>query len=132
MWDRVFSLADRLITLLRDEPFDADTSFWDRTLLYIATDFGRTRQRPSGAVAFSSGHDLNNGVILLSPMLRGNTVLGGVDPANAMTYGFDPRTGAPDPGRHMSERDVYAGILQTLGVPAEGAALPDMSIMMRG
>ena len=62
MWDRIMGTIDKLITLLKSEPFDTSgQSLWDRTLIYVATDFGRTRNRPDSAVQFGSGHDLNNG-----------------------------------------------------------------------
>jgi hypothetical protein len=132
MWDRLLGLTDRLIDLLKAEPLDegAGVSFWDRSLLYVATEFGRSRRRQEGQDDFGSGHDLNNGSLLLSPMLKGNTVLGGVDPATGLTYGFDPQTGAPDPGRTMSEPHVFAGVLQALGIETP-AGLPDMRAMRR-
>lgn len=127
MWGKMLSLADRLIDLLRAEPFAEvpGQSLWDRTLIYLATDFGRTRTRQGGATSFSSGHDMNNGVLMLSPMLNGNRVLGGVDPLTTYTYGFNPETGAPDMGVISNERDNFAGILHTLGVDTSGSGLPD-------
>ncbi|WP_434391317.1 hypothetical protein [Melittangium boletus] len=134
MWARVMGVVDKLIELLKAEPFDdSGESMWDRTLIYVATDFGRTRTRTANAAEFGSGHDLNNGVLLLSPMLRGNTVLGGVDPLTTLTYGFDPRTGAPEPGKVSSnEADIFSGLLHTLGVDTSGSGLPDASAFARG
>ena len=133
MWQRTLDVADRLIELLASEELDPATgeSFWDRTIIYIPTDFGRSRSRQDGADQFSSGHHLNNGNLIISPLANGNMVLGGVDPDTGLTYGFDPRTGAPDPGRHMTEAEVYAGILQALGVSTTGSNLPDMPAMRR-
>ncbi len=130
MWTRILSVADRLATLLKAEPFDplqpAGETLWDRTLIYVATDFGRTKQRVGGATTFGTGHDLNNGFFMMSPMLKGNTVLGGVNKNTCMTYGFDPETGVPDPAKVLSnERDIYAGILHTLSVDTTGSGLPD-------
>ncbi|WP_428266650.1 hypothetical protein [Haliangium sp.] len=132
MWDRLYRVADGLIDLLKNSEYAAGESLWDRTLLYIASDFGRSKLRPSGAESFGSAHDLNNGVVLISPLVRGNTVLGGVDPDTGLSYGFDPRTGAPDPGRQMSEAEIFAGIVQALGVDTAGSGLPDMPAMRRG
>ncbi|MEM7677529.1 MAG: hypothetical protein AAF449_16130, partial [Myxococcota bacterium] len=43
MWQRVFDIADRLIDLLKAEPYgEGGESLWDRTMIYVATDFGRT------------------------------------------------------------------------------------------
>lgn len=134
MWARVLGVVDKLIDLLKSEPFDEATgeSLWDRSLVYVATDFGRTRNRTAGATAFGSGHDLNNGVLLLSPRLRGNTVLGGVDPRTTLTYGFDARTGAPQPGKVTSnEPDIFSGILTAMGVDTSGSGLPDASAFVR-
>ncbi|EAU68752.1 hypothetical protein STIAU_2825 [Stigmatella aurantiaca DW4/3-1] len=134
MWARVMTVVDKLIGLLKAEPFDTATgeSLWDRTLIYVATDFGRTRPRPADATAFGTGHDLNNGVVMLSPMLKGNTVLGGVDPLTTLTYGFDPRTGTPQTGKVSSnEPDIFSGVLTALGVDTSGSGLPDASAFAR-
>jgi hypothetical protein len=131
MWDRTLGIADRLIGLLKAEEFRGGRSFWDHSLIYVATDFGRTRRRPDGANTFGSGHDLNNGSLLISPLVNGGKVLGGVDPDTILTYGFDPRTGRPEPGRQMTEPEIYAGILQALGVDTPGAGLPDMRAMRK-
>ncbi len=128
MWNRIFSVTDRLATLLKGEVFDATTgeTLWDRSLIYVATDFGRTKMRVAGATTFGSGHDLNNGFFMMSPMLKGNTVLGGVNKNTCMTYGFDPETGTPDTSKVLSnERDIYAGVLHTLSVETPGSGLPD-------
>lgn len=112
MWARILGTMDKLIDLLKLEPFDAASgqSLWDRTLIYVATDFGRTRSRPDNATTFGCGHDLNNGFVLVSPMVKGNTVLGGVEPQTTRTYGFDARTGAAQPGKRTSnEPDIFAG-----------------------
>lgn len=135
MWARVMDVMDRLITLLKSETFDATSgeTMWDRTLIYVATDFGRTRPRTTAdATEFGTGHDLNNGVLMLSPMLKGNTVLGGVDPLTTLTYGFDPRTGTPEPGKVSSnEPDIFSGVLTALGVDTSGSGLPDASAFVR-
>jgi hypothetical protein len=130
MWARILSTVDKLIDLLAAEPFDATTgeTMWDRTMIYIATDFGRSRARPTNASVFGSGHDLNNGFVLLSPMVKGNTVLGGVDLETTLTYGFDARTGTPSPGKlTANEPDIFAGVLTAMGADLSGSGLPDCS-----
>jgi hypothetical protein len=130
MWSRIMSTVDKLIELLKTETFDATTgeTLWDRTMIYVATDFGRTKVRPASATVFGSGHDLNNGFLLISPMVKGNTVLGGVDPNTALTYGFDPRTGTAIPGKMTSnEPDIFSGILTAMGADLTGSGLPDAS-----
>jgi hypothetical protein len=133
MWGRILSVADRLADLLAGEEFEAGESFWDRSMIYFATDFGRTKQRPGRTADFGTSHDLNNGFAFLSPLVNGGQVLGGVDPRTGLTYGFDPEDpqGVPRPGTHMEERQIYAGILHALGVPTEGSGLPDMRAMRR-
>lgn len=132
MWDRQLRIADRLITLLKGEEFADGKSYWDHSMIYFATEFGRSRNRPANAMTFGTGHELNNGSLIVSPLVNGGKMLGGVDPATLMTYGFDPLTGRPQPGRHMQEIEVYAGIVQALGIPTPGANLPDMKAMRKG
>ncbi|WNG15126.1 hypothetical protein [Cystobacter fuscus] len=134
MWSRLMGTIDKLIELLKSEPFDSSgESLWDRSMIYMATEFGRTRNRPEGATEmFGTGHDLNNGFMILSPRVRGNTVLGGVDPKTTLTHGFDPRTGAPEPGKMTSnEADIFSGILTAMGVDTSGSGLPDASAFLR-
>ena len=129
MWQRMYRVADGLIGLLKQEPYGSNgQSLWDRTMLYVATDFGRTKTRPANAQEFATAHDLNNAALVVSPLVRGNTLLGGVDPQTGQTYGFDPQTGTPDLGRRMSEREIFGGLVHALGVDS-GGALPDMPIM---
>ncbi|WP_257452182.1 DUF1501 domain-containing protein [Archangium lipolyticum] len=133
MWSRLMDTIDKLIGLLKSEPFDSSgESLWDRSLIYMATEFGRTRTREGATENFGTGHDLNNGFMILSPMVRGNTVLGGVDPSTTLTYGFDPRTGAPERGKTESnEPDIFSGILTAMGVDTSGSGLPDASAFAR-
>jgi hypothetical protein len=118
MWRRVLYAIDRLIQLLKTEDYLGVPEFgriWDRSLVYVATEFGRDKSKIGG-----SGHDLNNGHVLISPLLKGNQVLGGLDDKTGLTYGFDPNTGRPDPFRTMQEGDQYSLILQALGVRFPG------------
>lgn len=136
MWHRMLSVADRLITLLQNTVYDPDAgeTFWDRTMLYFATDFGRTKPRPTGSptgdINFGSSHDLNNGSLVVSPLVNGNTLLGGVNPDTGMTYGFDRITGVPLTGETMSEADIFAGLLQALRIDTSGTSLPNLSAMV--
>lgn len=127
MWSRLLGISDKLIDLLKAEEFENGESFWDRTMIYFATEFGRSKKRPNNSDDFGTSHDLNNGFVILSPMANGNKILGGVDPTTAMTYGFDPEDpqAAPRPGTVMEEKFVYAGILHALGVDTSGSSLPD-------
>lgn len=129
MWDRMLSVADRLIDLLKGVEYAAGESFWDRTMIYFATDFGRGKRREAGSTTFGSPHDLNNGILAVSPRVNGNTILGGVNSTTVETYGFDPVTGAPQTGRKMLEYEIFAGLVQALGVDTSGSGLPDVPAM---
>lgn len=131
MWDRMYRIADGLIGLLASEEFGGGQSYWDRSLIYFASDFGRTKNRPENATEFASGHNLNNGVLTISPLVKGDTVLGGVDPDTCLTYGCDPLTGRPEPGRNNAEAEVFAGLLDTLGVDTARSGLPNFTALKR-
>ncbi|MEM6291292.1 MAG: hypothetical protein AAGA54_08500 [Myxococcota bacterium] len=124
MWSRLYEVASGLITLLQGEEWANGESLWDRSMIYVATDFGRSKTRVANAAGFGTGHDLNNGLLTISPLVSGNTVLGGVEPTTGMTYGFDPGTGAPEPGRQMSEEEIFGGLLGVLGVDTQGETDP--------
>jgi len=133
MWSRVLAVADGLIRLLKSEPAspvdEGAGTLWDRSLVYIATDFGRDKLRPSGSSSWGTGHHLNNGHVLISPLLKGGRAFGGVDPETLLTYGFDTTTGDPAPGTVMREGHVYSTIAQALDVDFDGRH--DMSAVVR-
>ncbi len=131
MWSRIYRVADGLIDLLKSEEYANGESFWDRSMIYIATDFGRSKTRPANSNEFGTGHDPNNGVAVISPLVNGNTVLGGVDKDTGLTYGFDPQTGEPDVNRKTQEEEVFGGLLGALGVDTEGSGLPDVRAMRK-
>ena len=131
VWNRIYRVIDGLAALLQAEDFGDGTSMWDRTMIYVASDFGREKKRPSGANDWGTGHSVNNGVQVFSPLVPGDTLLGGVDGNTGLTYGFDPTTGAPDTGRTMSEPEIFSGLLGALGVDTSGSGLPDMPAMRR-
>jgi len=129
MWSRILKVTDGLITLLKAQDWDdADPSqgkMWDRSVVYIATDFGRDKTRPPGSFEFGSGHHLNNGNVIISPLLRGGRAYGGVDTATGLTFGFNPVTGDPAPGTLMHEGDVYSALAHALDIDFNGrTALP--------
>lgn len=129
MWSRLLAAADGLIDLLKAQEFDPATgeSFWDRSMIYIATEFGRDKTRGNNASEFGTGHHLNNGFAIISPLVRGNRVLGGVNYDTGLTYGWNPTTGDPVQNEEMAERYVYAGILHALGVDTSGTNLPTVT-----
>ena len=133
MWNRVLGIADKLITLLSQEEYAAGQSFWDRSMIYMATDFGRDKVRPSNAQVWGTSHDLNNGYAIVSPMVNGGKILGGIDSSTGLTYGFDPEDpqGIPRPGTNMTEAQIYAGILHALSIDTSGSGLADMRAMRR-
>lgn len=132
MWNRVLSTADGLIDLLKAEEIgNSGVSMWDRTMIYIATDFGRDKVRPNGSDNYGTSHHLNNGFAVISPLVNGNRVLGGVDPDTGLTYGFDPVDGTPTPGRNMEEAQIFSGLATALGIDTTGSGLPNVPIMSR-
>jgi hypothetical protein len=124
MWSHTTSILDTLITLLKTYDYMGDPSLgkmWDRSLIYVATEFGRDKLRPAGASSWGTSHHLNNGSLLISPLLKGNAVYGGVDPRTGLTYGFDPVTGTPDKSRVFNESDVYSVIAGALNLDVPAA-----------
>jgi hypothetical protein len=117
MWSRVLKTVDGLIDLLKATDYMDDPSLgkmWDRSLIYIATEFGREK------TGNGTAHDLNNGSVIISPLIRGNRVYGGVDPATGRTYGCDPTTGEPTPGAVSSERHLFSALAHALDVDFDG------------
>jgi hypothetical protein len=124
MWCRTTAIIDTLITLLKTHDYLGDPSLgrmWDRSLVYVATEFGRDKRRPDRAASWGTAHHLNNGSVLISPLLKGNAVYGGVDPQTGLTYGFDPVSGAPDKNKVFNESDVYSVIAQALNLDVPAA-----------
>ena len=132
LWNRTFDIIDRLITLLKKTEYGDGGTIWDNSMILIATEFGRDKTRPKDAEEFPSGHHQNNGVAVISPLVNGGKILGGVDPNTLLTYGYDPKTGASDKNRQMTEKEVFSGLLQALDVDTSPAKLPDMPIMKKG
>ena len=133
MWNRITRVTGGLINLLKSQDYLDDPTLgkmWDRSLIYIATDFGRDKVHAPGVADFGTGHNLNNGNLLISPLLRGNTVYGGVDPDTCLTHGFNLATGAPDTGVVMREGDIYSVIAQALDIDFPERI--DMSAVVRG
>ncbi len=131
VWERLLSVVDGLITLLEAEDFGDGTSFWDRSMIYCATEFGREKTRSAGSESWGTSHHLNNGVMVFSPLVPGDTLRGGVDPDTGLTFGFDPDTGDPDPSREMAESEIFSGLLGALGIDTSGSDLPDVPAMRR-
>ncbi|MBX2811278.1 MAG: twin-arginine translocation signal domain-containing protein [Myxococcales bacterium] len=115
MWSRMFQVTDALVDLLKATEYGNGKSMWDQSFIYMPTEFGRDKVSSGG-----SGHHLNNGVVCISPMIKGNRVYGGVDANTALTYGFDPTTGEPTPQTHMTEADIYSMICHACDIDFPG------------
>jgi hypothetical protein len=100
-------------------------------MIYIATEFGRDKTRAANVREFPTGHNPNNAAVIISPLANGGKVLGGIDTESLHTFGFDGETGAPTPGKTNTHREIYSGILHSLGVDTKGSGLPDMRAMRR-
>ena len=132
MWGRVLRTVDGLVRLLQSFDYLGDPSLgsmWERSVIYVATDFGRDKVRPSGEEYYGTGHDLNNGSLLLSPLMKGNRVFGGVDPSSLLTHGFDPKTGEEKLDSVAREPEVYSLIAQAMDVEFDGRR--DMSGLLK-
>ncbi|MFK7825790.1 MAG: hypothetical protein AB8G05_16675 [Oligoflexales bacterium] len=126
MWSYMLKSTDALIDLLKTTDIDGDPAngkMWDRSVIYFATEFGRDKISSGG-----SGHHLNNGSLMISPLFKGNTVYGGVG-SEGITYGFDPLTGTPDPNRVMREEDVYSAVASALDIDFDGRT--DLKVLLK-
>lgn len=131
MWSHVLKTIDALVDLLQQLDYLGDPALgkmWDRSMIYVATDFGRDKTRPAGAESWGTAHSLNNGTLLVSPLLAGNRVYGGVDPATCATYGFDGSTGEADASLRCTEGHIYSAIAQALDIEFPGRI--DMSALL--
>lgn len=118
MWSYILKGVDALIELLKATDIDGDPAkgkMWEQSVIYIATEFGRDKVKGGG-----SGHDLNNGNVMISPLLNGGRVFGGVDPTTSLTFGFDPITGEADKMKKMKEKDIYGAISEALAIDYKG------------
>ena len=128
MWSYVLKSVDALIDLLKETDIDGDPQkgkMWSKSMIYIATEFGRDKIADGG-----SGHHLNNGNVIISPMMQGNKVFGGVDTTTGFTYGFNAETGEPDQNSKMTEKDVYSAVAHGLGIAFDGRK--DKPAMVKG
>ncbi len=119
MWGHVLKAVDALVDLLQQLDYLGDPALgkmWDRSMIYVATDFGRDKTRPAGAESWGTGHALNNGTLIVSPLLKGNRVFGGINPTTCETYGFDGSTGDADPSLACSEGHIYSAIAQAMDI----------------
>ncbi len=132
MWQRVLNVADKLSDLFKSKS-EGESTLWDRSAIYFASDFGRDKIRPEDADTFSSGHHLHNAAVILSPLANGNKVLGGVDPQTGLTYGFDVETGASQPGSlPTSEKKFFSGLVGMMGIDkSKSPGLPDVRSMRK-
>ncbi|MEO0814769.1 MAG: hypothetical protein AAFY60_18040, partial [Myxococcota bacterium] len=67
-----------------------------------------------------------NASLLISPMLRGGRVLGGIDPDTGLTTPYDIETGSSRSGPPNSEADMFSGLLDVLGI-SRPASLPPVT-----
>jgi hypothetical protein len=132
-WGRTAEALDNLIAMLKKHDYMGDPELgkmWDRSLIYVATEFGRGKTRPKDADGWGTSHHLNNGSVLISPLLKGNRVYGGVDPKTGYTFGFDRMTGESLPDKQLNEADVYSIIAHAMGIEFPGRI--DYPAVVRG
>jgi len=124
MWSRVLDATDKLITLLQQTPTGEGDTMWDRSVIHLATDFGRDKERNAvgqdlAATDVSTGHHLNNGAVVISPLIKGG-VYGSVNPNTLYTSGFNPMTGQADANMTIRSHHIYSAICQALDAPFSG------------
>ncbi len=144
MWSRMLDLVDKLIELLKSTDTIGGGTLWDRSLIYIATDFGRDKVRttpgaplhtvdpdgdgPLEAGIVNTGHNLNNGCVVISPLVKPG-LYGGVNADTLNTYGFDRTTGVASEAETIRIGDVYSVIANALDAPFEGMVpIPALSL----
>lgn len=124
MWPRVLHTVDFLIGLLKS------AGMWQQSLIVIGTEFGRSRTRPQGAEMFGTAHHTNNGLVFVSPRIKGDKVYGAIDPTNLLTRRYDFEAGGPvalgtgySPDREhvWTERDIFAAIGRVIDFPVAAA-----------
>lgn len=116
MWSYTLQNIDRLIELLKNQNIDNDPnkgSIWEKSIIYVATEFGRDKSQPNSG---GSGHHLNNGSLLISPLIKGNSIYGSLDKKTSLTFGFDSKTGLPDKSVNMKEGDLYSLIAKAMNI----------------
>lgn len=134
-WSRVLDLVDKLTYLLQTTDTLDGGTMWDRSMIYIATDFGRDKLRttpgaplhsvdpdgngPLQAAPVNTSHHLNNGAVVLSPLVKPG-LYGDVNKDNLLTYGFNRNSGLADPAETIRVGDVYSVIADALDAPFNG------------
>lgn len=122
MWSRVLDVVDKLVTLLKATQLGNGETMWDRSTVYIATDFGRDKHRSTGQDLRSNiptGHHVNNGSVILSPRIVPG-LHGGLDPATLLTYGVDRATGLASSAEKLNEGDLFSAVCHCIDAPFAG------------
>lgn len=118
MWSYMLKNIDSLIQLLKATDVNGDPAqgkMWERSVIYVASDFGRERVQRGG-----SGLHANNANLLISPLVKGNRIYGAYDERRGTIGGFHPITGAPEPRRSITSADHYSIVAGLMGAPFAG------------
>jgi len=133
-WSRLLEVADGLIGLLRATPYgNQGESLWDRTVLYMPSEFGRGQYRTGPSGNFGTDHDFPGVQIVVSPLVRGHRIFGDIDRSQARLIGFEP-TGSHglDPTRPgISEKEGFSAMLDLMGVSRSGSGLPPADFLSK-
>lgn len=133
-WSRLLEVADGLIGLLKATPYgDQGESFWDHTVLYMPSEFGRAQYRTGPSGNFGTAHDFPGAQVVVSPLVRGNRIFGGIDRSQARLIGFDPSGSHElDPTRPgISEKEGFSAMLELMGVSRAGSGLPSADFLSK-
>lgn len=118
MWSYVLKNVDGLIQLLKGTDVDGDPAngkMWDKSVIYITSDFGRDRVSQGG-----SERHTNNAHLIVSPLVNGNRVYGSFDENTGLIGGFNPSTGEPESWRKITAADHYSIVADLMGAPFAG------------
>ncbi|MEM1024657.1 MAG: hypothetical protein AAGD10_04925 [Myxococcota bacterium] len=133
-WSRLLEVADGLIGLLKSTPYgDQGESLWDRTVLYMPSEFGRVQVRYGPGGNFGTAHDFPGVQIAVSPLIRGGRIFGDIERSQGRLIGFEPTaSNAIDPTRPgISEKEGFSAMLELMGISRAGSGLPPADFLSK-
>lgn len=118
MWSYVLKNVDGLINLLKATDIEGNPAkgkMWDKSVIYITSEFGRDRVQEGGSEPHKS-----NANMIVSPLVNGNRFYGSLDASTGQIGGFNPETGEPESWRQITAADHYSIIADLMGAPFTG------------
>lgn len=117
LYDGFNALGD-LISVLKSRSDANGTSYWDRTVMVVWSEFART---PKLNGRGGRDHHLASSCLVGGGShIRGDQVVGATSDDTFGTVAIDPATGAPtEGGKTLTPADVHATVLEALGMNAD-------------